>query len=171
MKRFFYIQTFFLAAFLFAAGLLRAQQIPQNQIVQNRLSELLINADSSVFTGFRAQNWLEFEPLHIIHKSAIEDSVFGLNNALKGNISNTNFIRGVGKNGVFTLDPYIDAGIGKSNEKNNVLTNFAAGINMQAVFNNKFSFNLGVVTNADQYPNYVDSVILSKYNRLDTCIK
>ena len=126
-----------------------------------------MEADSSVFTGFKSQNWLELEQLHIIHKSAIEDSVFGLNTALKGSIRNTNFIRGIGTNSVFTLDPYLDAGIGKSSEKNNVLTDFSAGINMQGVFNNKFSFNLGVITNVNQYPKYLDSVIFSRYDRFN----
>ncbi len=167
MKKFYYIQIFFLTAFLFAAGIAHSQQIPQNQIVQNRFSELLLDADSSVFTGFRAQNWLELEQLNIIHKSTLEDSIFGLSNSLKNNISNTNFIRSVGSNSVFTLDPYVDAAIGKSNDKNNVLTNFAVGINMQAAFNNKFSFNVGVITNANQYPAYVDSVIFSKYDKFN----
>ena len=103
---------------------MHAQQIPLNQVVQNRLSELLLDADSSVFTGFRSQNWLEFEQLNIIHKTSVEDSVFGLSNALKSNIRNTNLIRAVGTNSVFTLDPYLDAGIGKSNEKDSALTEF-----------------------------------------------
>jgi hypothetical protein len=167
LKRFCSIQTIFLSACLFAVTFLHAQQIPLNQVVQNRLNALLMEADSSVFTGFKSQNWLELEQLHIIHKSAIEDSVFGLNTALKGSIRNTNFIRGIGTNSVFTLDPYIDAGIGKSSEKDNALTNFSAGINMQAVFNNKFSFNLGVITNVNQYPKYLDSVIFSKYDHFN----
>jgi hypothetical protein len=39
---------------------------------------------------------------------------------------------------------------------------------MQDVFNNKFSLNLGVITNVNQYPSYLDSVILSKYNKFDS---
>lgn len=162
-----YIKTIFLPAFLLIAGIVHAQQIPLNQMVQNRLEQLLLNADSSVFTGFRSQNWLELEQLNIIHKSSVQDSVFGLSNVLKGNATNNNFIRGIGTNSVFTLDPYVDASIGKSNEKNGVLTDFSAGINMQGVFNKKFSFNLGVITNVNQYPKYLDSIILSKYNRLN----
>jgi len=145
-----------------------AQQIPQNQVVQNRLSELLLDADSAVFTGFRAQNWLEFDQLNIIHKNTDQDSVFGLSRSSNSNIRNTNLIRGLGSSSIFTLDPYLDAGIGKSSEKNNVLANLSAGINMQAVLNNKFSFNLGVITNVNQYPSYLDSTIFTKYNRLDS---
>jgi hypothetical protein len=61
LKRFCLIQIFFLSAFIISAGLVQAQQIPQNQVVQNRLSELLLDADSAIFTGFRSQNWLELE--------------------------------------------------------------------------------------------------------------
>jgi hypothetical protein len=39
---------------------------------------------------------------------------------------------------------------------------------MQGVFNNKFSFNLDVITNAQQYPSYVDSFILSKHDLFDS---
>ena len=66
---------------------------------------------------------------------------------------------------MFTIDPYIEAGISKSSEKNNALTNFAGGIRMQGVFNDKFSFNLSVITNFNQYPSYVDSAIFTKYDR------
>jgi hypothetical protein len=168
LKRPLYILAFFLSAFLLSGSLLHAQQIPLNQVVQNRLSQLLLNADSSVFTAFRAQNWLELDQLDIIHKTSLQDSVFGLGSAVKGNIRNTNFVRAVGANSIFTLDPYLDAGIAKSNEKDNVLTNFSAGINMQAAFKHKFSFNLGVITSSNQYPKYLDSVIFSRYNKFDS---
>jgi hypothetical protein len=69
---------------------------------------------------------------------------------------------------VFTLDPYLDAGIGKSNEKDGALLNFSGGINMQATFNKNFSFNLGVITNVNEYPKYIDSTILSKYDKYDS---
>ena len=162
-----YIRAIFLSVFLSITLLLHAQQIPLNQLVQNRLNELLMDADSSVFTGFRAQNWLELDQLNIIHKTAMQDSVFGLGHAFKSDLQNTNFIRGIGTNSIFTLDPYVEAGISKTNRKDDVLTNFSAGINMQAVFNKKLSFNLGVITNVNQYPKYLDSIILAKYNRLD----
>jgi hypothetical protein len=166
LKKLRYLSICFFA-FLGTGSLLHAQQIPLNQNVQNRLSELLIDADSSVFTGFRSQNWLELDQLNIIHKSTLQDSVFGLGSALKGDLLNTNMVRAVGKNSIFTLDPYLDAGLGKSNEKDGVLVNFGAGINMQATFNNKLSFNLGVITNLNEYPEYLDSIIYAKYNRFD----
>lgn len=167
MIRYKLIQLFFITFFIIVVNCLYAQQIPLHQVVQNRLTQLLMDADSSVFTGFRAMNWMELQQLNIIHKTNFEDSVFGLNNALKGDALNTNLIRGIGTNSVFTLDPYLDAGISQSNKKDNTALNFSAGINMQGVFNNKFSFNLGVITNINQYPKYIDSAIFVKYNRYD----
>jgi hypothetical protein len=144
-----------------------AQQIPLNQQVQNRLNELMFTADSAVFSGFRAMNWLELKQLNIFHKSTLTDSAFGLDASLKGGITNTNWIRAIGKNSVFTVDPYINAGVAKSNEKDNALSSFSGGVRMQGVFNDKFSVNLGVITNSNQYPLYVDSVIFSKYDRFN----
>ncbi|MGN6353940.1 MAG: hypothetical protein ACTHLB_11160 [Parafilimonas sp.] len=102
MKKLRYLSICFFA-FLGTGSLLHAQQIPLNQNVQNRLSELLMDADSSVFTGFRSQNWLELDQLNIIHKSTLQDSAFGLGSALKGDLLNTNMVRAVGQNSVFTL--------------------------------------------------------------------
>lgn len=157
-------KIFFLSIVLACSSKLFAQQIPLNEQVQNRLNELMLNADSSVFSGFRSMNWLELKQTGVIHKSALQDSVFGLDASLKGNITNSNLIRAIGSNSVFAIDPYIEAGISKSSEVNNALTNFAGGVRMQGVFNDKFSFNLSVVTNLNQYPAYVDSVIFSKYD-------
>ena len=168
LKRSCFIQIFFLSASIVSAGSVYAQQIPQNQVVQNRLTELLLDADSSVFTGFRSQNWLELERLNIIHKTELTDSVFGLSNSLDRNIKNTNLIRAAGKNAVFAIDPYLNAGIGKSNEKDGALLNFSGGVNMQAVVNKNFSFSLGVITNVNEYPKYIDSTILSKYDKYDS---
>lgn len=161
-------KIFYLITALIVYNGLCAQQIPLNQQVQNRLNELMLNADSSVFSGFRSMNWLELKQADVLHKSSLQDSIFGLNGSLNGSISNSNLIRAVGKNSVFTIDPYIEAGIEKSSEKNNVLTGFAGGVRMQGVFNDKFSFNLSVITNINQYPKYVDSAIFIKYNHYNT---
>lgn len=168
LKKLRFIQIFLLMVFLFVAALSRAQQIPMHQVVQNRLSELLMDADSSVFTGFRSQNWLELDQLNIIHKTDVQDSIFGLSNASYWNIKNTNLIKSVGNKAVFTLDPYLDAGLGKSNEKGGTLVNFSGGLNMQATLNKKFSLNLGVITSVNEYPEYLDSIILAKYDRFDS---
>ena len=162
------IKIIFLFIAAAACGNAKAQQVPLNQQVQNRLNELLFEADSSVFTGFRAINWLELKQLNIIHKSAVADSVFGLNTSLKNGLGNTNLVRAIGKNSVFVMDPYLEAGIAKSNEKDNTLTGFSGGVRMQGVFSDKFSFNLDVVTNLKQYPSYVDSFIFSKRDLFDS---
>ena len=106
-------KIFFLVIVLMICNNLLAQQIPLNQQVQNRLNELMFEADSSVFSGFRSMNWLELKQTGVIHKSSLEDSVFGLDQSLKSNISNSNLIRAVGKNSVFAIDPYIEAGLSK----------------------------------------------------------
>lgn len=167
LKRFHLLSILFLATCISGATIIHAQQIPQNQVVQNRLSELLMDADSTIFTGYRTQNWLELQQLNIIHKTSFQDSAFGLSRDMTKDLSTRNFIKAVGKKSIFTLDPYLDAGISQSNDKDKITKNLSAGINMQGVFNNNFSFNLAVITNINQYPAYVDSVILSKYDRLD----
>ena len=127
----------------------------------------MFEADSSVFSSFRSMNWLELQESGVFHKSSAQDSAFGLNTSLKGDIKNTNLIRAVGNNNVFTIDPYIEAGVFKSSEKDNALTGFAGGLRLQDVFNNKFSVNAAVITNYNQYPKYVDSIILAKYDRFN----
>ena len=154
---------FFLLA-ITACDNLYAQQIPLNQSVQNRLNELMFEADSSVFSSFRSMNWLELQQTGAFRKTSIQDSIFGLNTSLKGDIKNTNLIRTSDGKSVFTIDPYIEAGISKSNRKDNALTGFAGGARLQGVFNNKFSFNASVITNFNQYPVYVDSAIFERYD-------
>ncbi|MEP6512744.1 MAG: hypothetical protein ABJA79_02660 [Parafilimonas sp.] len=158
------IQIWFLLVAVIVCNNLSAQQIPLNQQVQNRLNELFMEADSSVFTGFRSMNWLELKSLNIIHKSAVTDSVFGLDASSRADITNSNWIKASGIKSVFALDPYIEAGIANSSKKNNALTNFSGGAKMQAVFNDKFSLNADVVTNLNQFPVYIDSIIFSKNN-------
>lgn len=144
---------------------LQAQQIPLNQQVQNRLNELFIEADSSVFTGFRGMNWLELKPLNVLHKTQVIDSVFGLNASALNNLNKSNWIKTLrNNNNAFSIDPYIEAGIATSSEKNNALTNLSGGIRLQGVLNDKFSINFDVITNLNQYPLYVDSFIFTKNN-------
>ncbi len=147
-----------------SATVAKAQQIPLNQQVQNRLDELLMEADSSVFSGFRSMNWLELKQLGIIHKNEVSDSIFGIDASSLANLKNNNWVKASGNNSVFTIDPYIEATLSKSSEKDNMLAGLSGGARMQAVFNNKFSFNLDVIANLNQYPLYVDSVIHERNN-------
>lgn len=142
----------------------KAQQIPLNQQVQNRLNELVSESDSSIFTGFRSLNWLELKPLNVLHKTEITESIFGLDASSSGNLYKNNWIKASGINTAFAIDPYINAAVAKSSDKSNILSNFSGGARMQAVLKDKFSFNLDIITNLNQYPLYVDSFILSKNN-------
>ncbi len=51
---------------------LNAQQIPLNEAVQNRLNQLIINSDTSIFTGFRGMNWLELQQLNKLQKTRFD---------------------------------------------------------------------------------------------------
>src|SRR5690349_16345137 len=87
-----------------------AQQIPLNQLVQNRLNQLLITADSSIYTSFRNMNWLELKQLNIIHKNEIVDSIFGLNATENGSyffnhFTSDNWIKAAGNNNILAIDP------------------------------------------------------------------
>lgn len=168
------IKIFFLLTAITGCSSLLAQQVPLNQLVQNRLNELMFEADSSVFSSFRSMNWLELQQTGAFHKSSVQDSIFGLNTSIKGDIKNTNLVRTSDGRNVFTIDPYIEAGLYESRENisagrhtNNTLTGFAGGVRLQGAFNNKVSFNVSVISNLNQYPAYVDSVIFAKYDHYD----
>lgn len=152
--------------FLFISASIYAQQIPLNRAVQTRLDELLMNTDTSIFTGFRSMNWLELQQLNSIEKTDITDSAFGLSssqgNYFFNNLATDNWIKASGNKSVLTIDPYLEATIGKSNRKDNVLTTASAGLRLQSVINNQFSFNADFIVNANQFPHYVDSVIYQK---------
>ncbi|MDQ2751827.1 MAG: hypothetical protein M3R72_02280, partial [Bacteroidota bacterium] len=147
---------------------LQAQQIPLNEAVQNRLNQLIIHSDTSIFTGFRGMNWLELQQLNKLQKTDLIDSAFGISATGNGyflkNIVTDNWIK-LGKNkSVVTIDPYIEYGGGKTNRKNNALIGGGAGLRVQAVINNKFSFDASFIDNSQQFPSYIDSVIYNKSN-------
>lgn len=163
------MRLFLSTVIILISSAVKAQQIPLNQSVQNRFNSLTLQSDSSIFTGFRSSNWLEFNQSEVRNKTALADSAFGINTSgshgyFLNHPATDNWIKAIGKNSVFTIDPYLDATFGKSNRSDGVLTTLAAGIRTQAVFNNKFSFNLDLITNSSQFPMYVDSVIALKNN-------
>ena len=164
MRNLFFI-VFFLSLFIKT----NAQQIPLNEAVQNRLNQLIINSDTSIFTGFRGMNWLELQQLNKLQKTELIDSVFGLSSPQgKGyflkNLANDNWIKSGNNKSVFTVDPYLELGVGKSNRKSNALFGGAAGLRVQAVINNKFSFDGDVIDNSQQFAAYIDSVIYNSRN-------
>ncbi len=160
---------FLLILFLLLCGgvAVNAQQIPLNQYVQNRLNQLMIAADSAVYSGFRSMNWLELQQLAILHKSEIADSAFGTNPAgSKGyffkNFFTNNWINTAGNKSWLTIDPYLEGSGGVSSEKNKALLTGAAGLRLQTVINNKLSFDATFAGHSSQFPEYVDSLILNK---------
>src|SRR3954452_12231089 len=127
-------------------SVLFAQQIPLNQFVQNRLNQLFITADSSVYTSFRNMNWLEWKQLNILHKTEITDSAFGMDANEKGSyffnhFTTDNWIKAAGKINILAVDPVLEGTFGVSSEKDKTLMSGAAGLRVQTVFNNKFSFD------------------------------
>lgn len=151
---------------LVLAHTIHAQQIPLDERVQNRLNEMLVEEDTGIFTGFRSMNWLELQQINRLQKKDTRDSIFGINTydssfAFKQMLSR-HWVQLSGNGNGLTIDPFINATIGKSNEKDNALSTLGAGLRVQAVLKNKFSFNVDLVTNANQYMQYVDSAIVSK---------
>src|SRR5689334_7281534 len=141
---------FLFSLLLFYTAVLFAQQIPLNQHVQNRLNQLLIDADSSVYTSFRSMNWLELQQLNVLHKKAIADSAFGLNASENtgyffNHFTTDNWIKTAGNRNVLAIDPYLEGTIGYSSEKDKPLISGAAGLRLQSVINNKISFDASFV--------------------------
>lgn len=144
-----------------------AQQIPLNQHVQNRLNQLLLNADSSVYTSFRSMNWLELQQLGILRKTTIADSAFGLagqpaDDYFLDRLTEDNWIKTAGGKGVFAIDPILEGTLGISSQKDKPLLSGAAGLRMQAILGNSLSFDASVVGHSNQFAKYIDSVIVNK---------
>jgi hypothetical protein len=139
-----------------------AQNIPLDQQVQKRYNEITLAADTSIFTGFRAIDWLEVKHILDKHRTQLTDSAFGLSAGdAKGyffkQLATNNWIQANGNNSVFAIDPYFDAAIGKSKEQDNVLYQAAAGLRLQGVANDKFSYSLGYIYYNQRFPNYLNT--------------
>ena len=159
----------FIFFFLFCSTASSGQSVPLDQNVQNRLNVLFQSADTSIFTAYRATDWLEFKHINNIRKEALADSIFGLHKNSSGlasinHLLNDNWIQLNGKKSIIAIDPYIEAGLGKSNQKNGSLLQSAIGIRAQGVFNDKISFGLGLYTSQSEFPAYVDAFIQSRAN-------
>src|SRR5690242_6427079 len=89
------------------------QQIPLDVLIQSRYNDITLNADTSLFTGFRSVNWLEVKPFLTNAKTDIIDSAFGLstnggNYAFK-KMGSSNWIQASNNKSTFTIDPYVIA--------------------------------------------------------------
>jgi len=141
-----------------------AQNVPLNQQVQKRYNEMTLAADTSVFTGFRSIDWLEFKNILNKNRTQLADSAFGLTAAdPKGyflkNITTDNWVQANGNNSVFAIDPYIDAAMGKSKEQDNALYQIAAGLRLQGTVNDKFSYSLGYIYYNQRFPVYLNTYV------------
>lgn len=156
MKRLFFIAS--IISFLPALS----QSIPLDQQVQKRFNEMTLNVDTSIFTGFRSSDWLEYKKILSTEKTQLTDSAFGLSAGAPGGyffkqLTTNNWIQANGANSVFAIDPYIDAAFGKSKEQSDMLYQLAGGLRLQGVVNDKISYNLAYTYYNLRYPNYLSA--------------
>jgi len=146
-----------------------AQSIPLVQGVQERVNYLAMEADSTIFTGYRSMDWLELKGIPGLQKKTVADSTFGLsaNQRYKSAFSylgNNNWVQWGGPKSLFAIDPYIEAAGGKTDAKDGMLLQGALGLRMQGVVNDKISFGAGFYANLTEFPSYVDQRIVSRSN-------
>lgn len=137
-----------------------AQSIPLEQQLQKRFNEMTLSADTSVFTGFRAVDWLEYKSFLSNQKTQLADSAFGLSAGLpKGyflkKLATNNWIQVNGANSVLAIDPYIEAGIGKAKNQSDALHQVAAGLVLKGTVNDKISYDLAYVYYNQRFPTYI----------------
>lgn len=150
--------------FIFFISRTFSQQIPLDVFIQNRYNEITLDADTSLFTGFRSINWLEVKPYLNSVRTELLDSAFGLssnagNYAFK-NLVNSNWIQASNSKSTFTIDPYIVAAAGAQNRSNQrAVAQLLGGIRIQGVCNDKFSYSLGFVSGYNKFPSYINANI------------
>ena len=147
--------------FIFISFIIKAhsQQIPLDIAVQNRYNEITLNADTSIFTGFRSINWIEVDPYLSNVRNNVIDSIFGLsqtpgNYAFK-NIGNNNWVQLSNGRHSFTIDPYIIAVGGTQNADSGPkgLVQAMGGLQIQGVYKDKLSYSIGFSTGYSRFPN------------------
>ena len=167
----FCLSRFFLSLiFIFFIIKARSQQIPLDIAVQNRYNEITLNADTSIFTGFRSINWIEVDPYLRNVRNNIIDSIFGLsktpgNYAFK-NIGNNNWVQLSNGRHSFTIDPYIITIGGTQNAYSGPkgLVEAIGGLQIQGAYKNRLSYSIGFSTGYSRFPNYVNGFIDSNQN-------
>ncbi|WP_153800338.1 hypothetical protein [Foetidibacter luteolus] len=143
-----------------AAQLTIGQQVPLSQAVQKRINTLIQNADSSVFTAYRAMDWLELKNSIGSYKTELSDSIFGLNpNAVAKRLLNDNFVKAVSPDHIFVIDPFIVAAGGKSNEKNGILLQGTLGVRIQGVVKDKLSYGASFYSSLTEFPLYIQQFV------------
>ena len=145
------------------------QSVPLDQNVQNRLNVIFQSSDSAIFSAYRATDWLEFKHINNLQKTNIADSIFGLSknnntSSLLSHLLKDNWAQLYSPKSIITIDPFIEAVAGKSNQKNGSLLQSAIGARVQGVFNDKVSLGFGMYTYQTEFPSYVDEMIHSNKN-------
>ncbi len=146
------------------------QQIPLDIAVQNRYNEITLDADTSIFTGFRSVNWIEVEPYLNNIRNNIIDSIFGLSktpgNYSFKNIGSNNWIQSANGKHSFAIDPYVVAVAGTQNADSGskALAQVIGGLQLRGVYKDKLSYSIGFATGYGRFPAYVNSFIDSNQN-------
>lgn len=142
-------------------GTAHAQSIPLAQGVQNRLNVMLLHADTNFFTGFRAMDAQEWQ-MAGLKKEDIQDSIFGLAIAdlpFSQRLLQANWLQWGDSNYTLTIDPYVDAAIGMSNEKNGYLPTGVGGFSIKGVFHHQLTFQLSTFGGMTEFPLYMNRYI------------
>lgn len=147
------------------------QDIPLDAMVQNRYNEIMQHADTSLFTSFRAINWLEVKPYIKTSDTDIADAVFGFSDSKKDKLitglSNNNWVQLSGKKNIITIDPYLMATGGflqEDSSNRNAIANMAAGLRIQGVYDNKLSYSLTGAYLYNKFPDYINSFARDNQN-------
>jgi hypothetical protein len=141
-----------------------SQQVPLDVFIQNRYNEITLDADTSLFTGFRSINWLEVKPYLNIAKNEIMDSAFGLstnagNYAFK-NLANNNWIQASNGKSTFAIDPFVVAAAGAQNRSSQrAVMQLLGGLRIQGVCSDKFSYEIGFASGYYKFPSYINANI------------
>jgi len=154
----------FIILLLLSYKISHAQSISLDQQVQKRFNEMTLDADTSIFTGFRSTDWLEYKSFLSKQKKELADSAFGLAAKEPGgyflkHLATDNWIQANGNNSVFAIDPYIDAAIGREKENNTPISQISAGIHIQGMVNDKLSYSAAYIYSSEQLPNYLNTYI------------
>jgi len=158
------MKKLFIILFIISFSRALGQNIPLDQQVQKRFNEITLEADTSIFTGFRAADWLEYKYFLNSKKSQLTDSAFGLSAGdPKGyffkQLATNNWVQANGQNSVFAIDPYIDAVFGKAKNQDNALYQVAAGLRLQGTVNDKISYSLAYVYYKQRFPGYLNTYV------------
>jgi len=159
-----FLALIFSSLFVLLSTQLKAQLVPLNKQVQDRFNILQQQADSQVFTGYRAMDWLELQKARPLKKKTMQDSVFGLEHRSaihtpKNDLFRNNWIRAGDDHFAMNIDPYLDVGLGWSNGANHYQPDGAVGVAMKARLANKLSFGLTAYGGIKDFPAYVEQYI------------